>query len=227
MPQRQPFPSRLFIFDLDGTLIDSRDDITKSVNLALARMSLPPINTARIAEFVGNGVQILIQRALREATGGEPENSFFECTVTRYLEEYEAHLLDSTVLYPGVREALHGLGWARKAVITNKPERFSRRILEALGVADCFCAILGGDSTSRRKPDPAPLQMVMAQCGVSPRQTVMVGDSIVDIKAGKAAGAITCGIAGGFRPRAELEAAGSDLIVDDVAGLLPYFRPAD
>jgi len=227
MPQRQPFPCRLFIFDLDGTLIDSRADITRSVNLALVQMKLSPIRPARIAEFVGNGVQVLIQRALRESTRGEPKSSLVESTVTKYLEAYEAHLLDSTDLYAGVREALHSLRWANRAVITNKPERFSRRILEALGVADCFCAILGGDSTPLRKPDPAPLQLVMAQCGVTPRQTVMVGDSMVDIQAGKAAGAFTCGIAGGFRPRAELEAAGCDVIVDGLAGLPPYFRPAD
>ncbi len=227
MSPLQPFPCRLFIFDLDGTLIDSKADITKSVNLALARMSLSPIDPARIAEFVGNGVQVLIQRAVRESTGGEAEHSIVKGTVTKYLEAYEAHLLDSTTLYAGVREALHSLRWAEKAVITNKPERFSRRILEGLGVAECFCAILGGDSTELRKPDPAPLRMVMAQCGASPRQTVMVGDSLVDIQAGKAAGALTCGIAGGFRPRAELEAAGCDIIVDSVASLLPYFRPGD
>ncbi len=222
-----PWPCRLFIFDLDGTLIDSRRDITNSVNMALVQMNLQPIEPPRIAEFVGNGVQALIERALRESIGGEPESDLIRGTIAKYLATYESHLLDFTGLYAGVKDVLESLNWARMAVITNKPERFSRRILEALGVARFFDPILGGDSTPLRKPDPAPLQMVMAGCGAPPGQTVMVGDSFVDISAGKAAGAITCGIAGGFRPREELEAAGCDLVVDSVADLTPYFCPAD
>jgi len=226
MPARFPHPCRLFLFDLDGTLIDSKSDIAESVNRALARVAVPRVPVARIAEFVGNGVRVLIQRALTEALTAEPEPELMQGTMQAYLQDYEAHLLDSTTLYPGVRESLDTLGWAEMAVITNKPESFSRRILESLGVAGHFRIILGGDSGVRRKPDPAPLQSVMAECGVAANQTVMVGDSQVDISAGKAAGVFTCGICGGFRPAVELEKAGCDLIVWGVREMPPYFCPA-
>jgi phosphoglycolate phosphatase len=225
MTLRPQLSCRLFLFDLDGTLIDSRADIANSLNLALADMSLTPLGQDRITGFVGEGVQILVERALEESMGRKPEAGLVRDTIVRYLEAYEAHLLDYTVLYAGTRSALEKLGWADMAVITNKPKKFSLRLLQSLGVADLFCAILGGDSTPRKKPDPAPLQMVMRQCGVAPDQTWMVGDSLVDVRAGKAAGTKICGIAGGFRPRAELEAAGCDLILSGVADLPDHFRP--
>ena len=225
MTARRPLSCRLFLFDLDGTLIDSRADIANSLNLALSDMGLTPLGEDRITGFVGEGVQILVERALQESMGRKPESGLVRDTVARYLEAYENHLLDYTVLYAGTRHALERLGWADMAVITNKPQRFSFRILKALGVADLFCAILGGDSTPRKKPDPVPLQIVMKQCGAAPDQTWMVGDSLVDVRAGKAAGTKTCGIAGGFRPRAELEAGGCDLILDGVADLPDHFGP--
>jgi phosphoglycolate phosphatase len=226
MPPRPCLSCRLFMFDLDGTLIDSRADITNSVNLALADMHFAPVGQDRITGFVGDGVQALVKRALEESIGRTPEPGLVHNTVAKYVEAYESHLLDCTVLYAGARDALESLRWASMAVITNKPERFSRRILESLGVAGFFCAIVGGDSTPRKKPDPVPLQMVMRQCGVPPDQTWMVGDSPVDVQAGKAAGTWICGISGGFRPRAELEAAGCDLILGSVAELPDHFRPS-
>ncbi len=225
MPAPPPHPCRLFLFDLAGTLIDSKSDIAESVNCALVRVKASRVPVERISEFVGNGVQVLIQKALREAMGVDPEPGFLRDTMQAYLEAYEAHLLDTTTLYGGVKESLDMLGWAEMAVITNKPGEFSRKILEALGVAHHFRAIVGGDGTVRRKPDPAPLRLVMAESGVVAAHTVMVGDSLVDISAGKAAGVFTCGISGGFRPRAELERAGCDLIVEGVAQMPPYFCP--
>jgi phosphoglycolate phosphatase len=219
-------PCRLFLFDLDGTLIDSKADIIRSVNLALVRMKLPPIADASIARFVGDGVQKLIQRTLRESTGGKPESALIAATIEAYLDEYAGHLLDSTSLFPGIREALDGISWADCAVITNKPENFSRRILEYLGVASRFRVILGGDSTEKRKPDPGPLDQVMSLCGSPPSETVMVGDSRVDIRAGKAAGVFTCGILGGFGSREELESEGCDLILRSAAELPGHFCPA-
>jgi phosphoglycolate phosphatase len=226
MPQPIPLPCRLFLFDLDGTLIDSKADIACSVNLALARMSLPAVEPSRITEFVGSGVKVLIVRALQESLRRDAESDLVRRTTEHYLSAYENHLLDRTSLYPGVREALDRLSWAEMSVITNKPERFSRRILEALGIAAHFRIILGGDSTPLRKPDPGPLRLIMERCGIPPSLTVMVGDSLVDIQAGKAAGALTCGITGGFRPPEELESAGCDLIVPTVAEMVPCFCPA-
>lgn len=217
-------PCKLFIFDLDGTLIDSQDDISKSVNLALDRLGLRRVAESRIAGFVGEGVQKLIQRTLRESTGAAPKPELVSLAIPVYLEEYGQHLLDSTRLYAGVREALCALSWAQHAVISNKPEAFSRRILEALEIAGQFCAILGGDSVDKRKPDPAPLQRVMIDCRALPSETVMVGDSRIDIQAGKSAGTITCGVLGGFGTREELEAEKCDLIVENLTELVRHFH---
>jgi phosphoglycolate phosphatase len=221
----RPRPCRLFLFDLDGTLIDSKADISKSVNLALDRLRLAPVATARIAAFVGDGVQKLIQRTLRQSMGIDANNDLVAYAIRIYLEEYEQHLMDNTSLYPGVREMLNALVWADCAVITNKPEKFSRRILDALGVEDRFLSILGGDSMEERKPNPAPLLRIINQCRVLPAETVMVGDSHIDIRAGKAAGTITCGILGGFGTKEELETAECDLIIEGASELTRYFCP--
>ncbi len=227
MPVQKPRPCRLFLFDLDGTLIDSKADIAYALNAVLIRMKLDQLPMSRIADFVGDGVQRLIQRTLREVTGAEPKHEEARLATSLYLEEYEAHLLDSTHLYDGVSEALNRLWWASFAVVTNKPERFSRHILAGLGVESRFCSIVGGDSISQRKPDPAPLQQAMNKCGAAPAETTMVGDSAVDIHAGKSAGVYTCGVTGGFRSRVELEAAGCDLILSNLAELPDYFCPPE
>ena len=220
-----PHSCRLFLFDLDGTLIDSRADLAFSLNLALERLNLPRLPEARIIGFVGDGVQILMQRSLRESTGREPEGDLIKEGIARFREEYGNHLLDRTHLYPNVLEALDHLSWATFAVISNKPEGFSRRILEELNLAKRFITILGGDSTQNPKPDPEPLLQVMDICKVAPSETVMVGDSATDIKAGKAAGVITCGVKGGFRPVEQLKEAGCDLIVENLLELADHFHP--
>ena len=221
-----PHSCRLFLFDLDGTLIDSRADLAFSLNLALARLNMRPLQESRIIDFVGDGVQKLIERSLRETTGREPESALTKDCIALFREEYGNHLLDRTRLCPGVLEALDRLSWANFAVVSNKPEGFSRRILEALNVAKRFCIILGGDSTRNPKPHPEPLMKAMDVCDSVPSETVMVGDSATDIKAGKAAGAIACGILGGFRARENLEEAGCDLIIHSLLELADYFLPS-
>jgi phosphoglycolate phosphatase len=214
---------RLFLFDLDGTLIDSRADITHSLNLTLARMELPSLSESQVGDFVGDGVQKLVERALRETTGSDPENTLTQKGMLLFREEYENHLLDRTCLCPHAKEALDSLSWAKFAVVSNKPEGFSRRILEGLGVAHRFCIILGGDSIQNRKPDPESLLKAMDYCGALPSESAMIGDSAVDIEAGKAAGVTTCGILGGFRPEEKLRAAGCDLLITDLLELAKHF----
>jgi phosphoglycolate phosphatase len=215
---------RLFIFDLDGTLIDSRADITFSLNIMLARMHMPPLPESRVADFVGSGVPKLVERSLREITGSGPETHLIEEGIVLFREEYGKHLLDRTRLCNGAVEALNALSWAEFAVVTNKPEFFSRRILEGLSVGNRFRTILGGDSIQNRKPHPEGLLRAMQICNASATETTMVGDSAVDIEAGKAAGVTTCGVLGGFRPRQDLEAAGCDLIIENLLELPNYFR---
>jgi phosphoglycolate phosphatase len=216
-------PCRLFLFDLDGTLIDSRADITYAINLALASLNMPPLPESRVVDFVGNGIRKLIENSLRETTGYEPESSLVQKTVLLFREEYGNHLLDRTRLCPHVKEALDRLPWAKFAVVSNKPEIFCRRILEGLGLANRLYLILGGDSIQNQKPHPESLQKAMEFCKAPPSETVMVGDSPVDMEAGKAAGITTCGVLGGFRPQRELEAAGCDLIIKNLLELSDYF----
>ncbi len=216
-------PCNLFLFDLDGTLIDSKADITCTLNLVLARLKLPQLHESLVADFVGEGMQKLIERSLRAATGLEPERGMVQEGMALFQDEYEAHLLDRTRLFPGVKEGLDRLPWAMFAVVSNKPERFSRRILEGLGIGNRFSVILGGDSTPMRKPDPQPLYTAMNSCKAEASKTTMVGDSPVDIQAGKAAGVTTCGVVGGFRRREELEAAGCDLIICSLLELADNF----
>jgi phosphoglycolate phosphatase len=223
MPLTSHRPCRVFLFDLDGTLIDSRQDIAHALNLALKRMGLPPLTVDRASEFVGDGVQMLVRRALREVLGDEPNPAQSAEMRDLYLQEYEAHMLDATRLYPGVIELLESLSWGLFAVVTNKPERFSRQILEGLRVGDRFSVVLGGDSVPQRKPDPAPLLEAIRRCGGVAVESAMIGDSPVDIFAGKAAGVTTCAFTGGFRPRAELIAAAPDIVVDTLVDLAPHF----
>jgi phosphoglycolate phosphatase len=213
----------LFLFDLDGTLIDSLADITHSLNFALVQLDLRPLTESQVADFVGDGIQKLVERALCETTGGNPSNILVQDGIMLFGEEYRGHLLDKTRLYPHVKEALNSLSWARFAVVSNKPESLARRILEGLGIANRFSIILGGDSIQNRKPDPEPLLKAMDICGALPAETAMIGDSVVDIQAGKAAGVTTCGILGGYRSGDELRAAGCDLIISDLLELAQHF----
>jgi phosphoglycolate phosphatase len=227
MPPSFPCARRLFIFDLDGTLIDSKTDIAQAVNLTLMQFQLPPLPISRVAEFVGDGVQKLIERVVREISGCDADPERVQAMVSVFKSNYEEHMLDSTVLCNGVMETLEQLWWAKFAVVTNKPERFSRIILEELGIADRFQVILGGDSVENRKPDPAPLLQAMERCGCEPDDSVIVGDSATDVLSGKAAAILTCGVTGGFGELKELEAAGCDLIITNLKELPKYFRPTN
>jgi phosphoglycolate phosphatase len=225
MPPRRTRTCRLFLFDLDGTLIDSQEDIVRSLDLALGRLRLPSIPAARIGSFVGDGVEALIERAFAESAGRPPLPEEAARGVQLFREEYGRHLLDRTHLHAGAAEALERLDWARYALVSNKPADFCRRILEGLGVAGRFDVILGGDSTPNRKPDPGPLLEAMHRCRVPASESVMVGDSRVDIEAGRRAGVFTCGVLGGFRPEEDLESSGCDLLIRNLTELCDHFRP--
>jgi phosphoglycolate phosphatase len=202
---------RLVVFDLDGTLIDSGRDLAKAVNTMLARLA-PQSATLSLEEVracVGNGARRLVARTLERARLATP----LDQALAIFLEAYRACLLETTCLYPGVARALERLQ-PKLAVLTNKPGDMSRTILAGLGVADRFFRIRGGDEAPR-KPDPAGLLALAAEAGCQRAETLIVGDSAIDVRTGRAAGVPTIGVTYGFDPeglrRSEPDALLADL----------------
>jgi phosphoglycolate phosphatase len=209
----------LVIFDLDGTLVDSKLDLVHSVNAARGLMNLPPISEQLVSSYVGNGAPVLMQRALG------PEAS--EADVARGLEffmtYYRAHMLDNTRMYPGVKEALDRL-WdagAQMAVLTNKPVRLSRLIVEGLGLKQHFFQVYGGNSFEQKKPDPIGIETLLGESGLARERTIMVGDSGVDIQTARNANVQACGVSYGFQPESFVQYP-PDFVVDDLAELAEY-----
>ncbi len=189
---------KLVIFDLDGTLIDSKLDLAHAVNATREHMGLGPLPHELIYSYVGNGAPVLIRRAL----GPEVPQPEVDRALEFFLAYYREHRLDYTVLYPGVREALDELSGdgVRMAVLTNKPFRISREILDGLGVASHFFQVYGGNSFEQKKPDPVGIYALMTEAGVGGGETVMVGDSSVDIRTARNAGIAAVGCTWGFQP---------------------------
>ncbi len=206
---------RLLLFDLDGTLIDSRDDLADSVNLTLAEMKYKTLPVAQIADFIGEGVHNLLRRSLSASRDDEAGEDLTDRGVEVFRRHYLANCLVKTRLYDGVAETLDRLAGFDKAVITNKPRDFSEKILAHFGLLRHFPAVAGGDTYAERKPSPLPLLETAALFGAAPAECLMIGDSRVDIEAGKNAGVKTCGLTGGFRGREELERAGADFLLGD------------
>ena len=179
---------RVLIFDLDGTLIDSGVDLALSVNATLKEYGRPPLPHDQIFGYVGQGAPRLIERAL----GAGATRQECEQALAFFLSYYREHMLDNTVTHPGVREGLAVLETMPMAVLTNKPVRFSRRILEGLGLASYFQYIYGGNSFESKKPDPAGMGVLLRDFGASPKQAMLVGDSEVDVQTARNAGTWCC-----------------------------------
>src|SRR6201993_2595091 len=211
-----PHSIRLVIFDLDGTLIDSRLDLVHSVNAALRYIRRPELPDDVIASFVGDGAPILIQRAL----GAEAaDDALVRKGLEFFLSYYREHKLDHTTVYPGIQETLaaiqnSGNGMPRKmAVLSNKPVNPSRAIVDALGLGRYFSQVYGGNSFATKKPDPEGALKLVSEAGVRPEQAAIVGDSHVDVRTGRNAGLWTIAVSYGFAPHT-LEAESPDVEVD-------------
>lgn len=207
----------LIIFDFDGTLADTREDLAASANYALRELHLPELPGEVIISFVGEGITPLLERLL-----GPNHLHRLEEAITLYTTHHRDHLLDRTRLYPGVPEVLEHFRSKKKAIISNKSYEFTARVAEGLGIADHFELILGGDSTPNRKPHPGPVEKVLEALGVERNRTAIVGDSPLDVQAGKRAGLFTIAVTYGFRPREELIQADPDLLLDDIRELTRY-----
>lgn len=206
----------LAVFDLDGTLIDSKRDLAESVNATLAHMGLAALDHRTIESYVGNGAPVLIQRALgAHASGGNIERA-----LAFFLEHYHAHILVHTTLYAGVRESLEVLYEAgvHMAVLTNKPVRSTNGILEGLGIAPLFRRAYGGNSFPQRKPHPMGLEVLMSEFATPPERALMIGDSAVDIRTARNAGIASAGLTYGFQPET-FETEPPDFVYDAILPL--------
>ncbi|MBS1793853.1 MAG: phosphoglycolate phosphatase [Acidobacteria bacterium] len=211
---------KCLLFDLDGTLIDSRDDLADSVNLALAEMNLETLPAETIFDFIGEGVFNLVDRSLSASLKSAAPLELANRGVEVFRRFYAENALNKTRLYDGVRETLDGLNGFEKAVVTNKPRDFSLTILDGLEIAKYFRAVTGGDSFPERKPSAVPLLKTIESLGFTNDECLMIGDSRVDIETGKNARVATCGMIYGFRGRTELERAGADFLLESFSGLL-------
>jgi len=209
---------KLLVFDLDGTLIDSAQDLCNSVNATLAHFGLKHLEDPQIASFIGDGALMLVRRALAFEHGSPVSEEFLETAYTYFLDYYRAHKLDFTYAYEGVLEALAALRELHDqpramAVLTNKPVRPARDICAALGLATHFLHIYGGNSFPSKKPNPEGLLALMAEAGAAPEETVLVGDSMVDVLTARNAGAWSIGCTFGLAPET-LESHRPDVLVD-------------
>jgi phosphoglycolate phosphatase len=211
------------VFDLDGTLVDSRLDLIHSVNAMLRHCGRPELPGDVIASYVGDGAPMLVRRAL-----GDPKDQSVVAKALEYfLTYYRAHKLDNTHLYPGVKEMLTavsgGNGMQRRmAVLSNKPVVPSRQIVDALGLGNFFVAVYGGNSFPTKKPDPQGVQNILKETKSSASESIIVGDSSVDVITGWNAGLWTCGVSYGFAPHTLCEAP-PDVIVDSPGELAQLF----
>jgi phosphoglycolate phosphatase len=218
-----PRKIKLLIFDLDGTLIDSRLDLVHSVNAMLKHFRRPELPGEVIASYVGDGAPMLVRRAL----GDPKDESFVKEALEYFLVYYRAHKLDHTRVYDSVKESLTAIlnsnGTPRKmAVLSNKPVHPSRAIVDALGLAGFFVQVYGGNSFATKKPDPEGARRLLAETKTQAREAVIIGDSSIDVITGRNAGMWTCGVTYGFAPHTLCEAP-PDVTLDNPRELAVLF----
>lgn len=213
---------RVLIFDLDGTLIDSKLDLANSINAMLQHMGRAQLSNEKIYSLVGNGAPVLVRRALGEgATDPEADQG-----LSFFLSYYRTHMLDNTVTYPGVREALKLLENHPMAVLTNKPVRFSQAIIDGLGLGRYFRFVYGGNSFEKKKPNPMGVEILLRELTATPGEAMMVGDSEVDVQTARNAGIWACGVSYGLGTEG-LRVHPPDIMLDSLMELPSYLNSRD
>jgi phosphoglycolate phosphatase len=209
----------LLIFDLDGTLVDSKKDLVNAVNATRAHLGMDPLTDETVASYVGNGAPVLIRRAIGDQATEDEVKEALEF----FIEFYRDHALDYTRLYAGVEpslDQLHAAG-VEMAVLTNKPVRISRAIVDRLGVGNFFGQVYGGNSFDFKKPNPIGIDRLIEEFGAQRDRTMMVGDSSVDVLTARNARVKSCGVTYGFQPETLVEPR-PDLLVDRMEDLVDW-----
>jgi phosphoglycolate phosphatase len=209
----------VLIFDLDGTLVDSKKDLTASVNYIREQFDLPVLTEEEIARFIGNGALMLIRRVL----GNQATESNVQAGLQMFLQYYRAHMLDNTRLYPGVRETLDYLADCQLAVLTNKPVHFSCAMLDGLGIYKHFTSVYGGNSFDHKKPNPVGVYRILSDTNGDRERTWIVGDSAVDVLTGRNACIKTCGVTYGYVAETFKDTP-PDFLIDNFTDLLRLVR---
>jgi 2-phosphoglycolate phosphatase len=209
--------NRGVVFDLDGTLIDSRDDIVQAVEFALRGHARTAPSPGAIASYVGDGARLLVARAL----GVAADHASVAPVLETFVAFYEAHPVDHTRPMPGAVAALDALRGVPLALCTNKPRRITLEVLARLKLADRFVCVVAGGDVARQKPDKEALLLIAAKLGLAPSQLAMVGDGPQDVECGRAAGAYTVAVAGGFASVERLHAAEPDVLIAGLSVLVP------
>ena len=210
-------PIKLIIFDLDGTLVETVQDITNALNYALISHGIKKLTVKETTELVGEGITRLVEKVLPAG-----KEHLKDDVMKKFLEYYSEHLIENSKEYPHVRETLEKLNHFKKAVISNKRETFSKRLLEELDLEKYFNLIIGSDTAGERKPSPVPVLYVISKLSVRPEESIVMGDSYYDIEAGKMAGTRTVAVTYGYQPKELLKKA--DYLIDDLRELVPLLQ---
>jgi phosphoglycolate phosphatase len=218
----------MILIDVDGTLVDSVPDLAYCVDEMMRQLGRAPHGAARVRDWVGNGVERLVRRALVGALEGEPEERDFQRAFPVFLELYAHNTSQRSVLYPGVRE---GIGMLRDAgyklgFVTNKAAQFTIPLLQDLGLYDSFAIVISGDTLPKKKPDPAPLLHAAAFFGCQPENALMVGDSVSDVQAARAAGFQIVCMSYGYNHGVDIRDARPDAVIDSLVEIFPLLEQA-
>ena len=212
---------QMVLIDLDGTLIDSVPDLAFCVDALMTKLGLPVRGEAKVRQWVGNGIERLVKRALLDKLEGEPDDALFDKALPIYLELYKENLSKRSRLYPGVKEGLqflHDAGY-KWGCITNKAAAFTEPLLKDLGIYEYFRIVVSGDTLPVKKPDPQPLLHAAKFFNVEPSRALMVGDSISDVKAARAAGFQIVCLSYGYNHGQDIRDAHPDAVIDSMAQL--------
>jgi phosphoglycolate phosphatase len=211
----------MILIDLDGTLVDSVPDLTFCVDEMMQELGMPQRGEARVRTWVGNGVERLVRRALTDSLDGEPEDELFQRAYPIFLRLYAENTSGRSQLYPGVREGLDYLRSAgfKLGCVTNKAEQFTLPLLDSMGIRDYFAIVVSGDSLQEKKPHPLPLLHAAAFFGIDPARALMVGDSMSDVKAARAAGFNVVCMSYGYNHGIDIRETKPDAVLDSMAEL--------